>query len=111
MLFTHLQHNFKVPCETLNDAMFHMFSHVDKLVTILKLHSNITMEPSQTFSYILYMCITEAQLFIDHPSMSVCSRHYREGKLEVVKYLVENSNIDINATDNLDKTPLDYARW
>ena len=42
--------------------------------------------------------------------LCVCLCHYRKGELEVVKCLVENSNIDISVTDNSDETPLDYAR-
>jgi hypothetical protein len=49
-------------------------------------------------------------MIIDHPSMSACLCHYRIGELEVMKYLVENSSVDINATDARDNTPLDHAR-
>ena len=43
--------------------------------------------------------------------MSLCLYHmYRMDKLDMVKYLVENSNVDITIKDELDRTPLDCAR-
>ena len=48
---------------------------------------------------------------IDHPCMSLCSRHFRNDKLEVVKYVVKDLNGSINAKDNIGYTPFDYARW
>ena len=56
---------------------------------------------------IIYHCMIK---LIDHPSMSLCSCHFREGKLEVVKYLVQNSKVNINAKTIYGDTPLDFAR-
>ena len=40
--------------------------------------------------------------------VSLC--HFRKGHLEVVKILVNNSNLNVNATDSYGDTPLDDAR-
>ena len=47
---------------------------------------------------------------IDHPCMSICSCHFRYGKLDVVKYLLENSDVDVNEKTFGGDTPLDLAR-
>ena len=39
-------------------------------------------------------------LTIDHPCMSPCSCHFREGHLEVVQFLVMNAELDVNI-DNM----------
>ena len=39
--------------------------------------------------------------------VSLC--HFRNGYLEVVKILVNNSNLNVNATDSYGNTPLDIA--
>ena len=43
-------------------------------------------------------------------SLDHCSCHYRLCELEVIKYLVENSNVDINAKIKEGGTLLDHAR-
>ena len=42
--------------------------------------------------------------------ISVVWYYFRVGKLEVVKYLVENYNVKINATSKAGKTPMDFAQ-
>ena len=49
-------------------------------------------------------------MMVDNPCMSLCSCHFREGHLEVVKYIVENSSADVNTKNDFGITPLDYAR-
>ena len=63
---------------------------------------------------IMYHCNQSFQLIlltIDHPCMSLCSCHFRTGHLEVVKFLVTNINVDINARDRTRDglTPLHHA--
>ena len=61
---------------------------------------------------IMYHCNQSFQLIvltIDHPCMSLCSCHFREGHLEVVKFLLTNIKADPNATNQYGKTPLHYA--
>ena len=48
-------------------------------------------------------------LTIDHPCMSLCSCHFREGHLEVVQFLMTNVRLDINSKDGYGITPLHYA--
>ena len=48
-------------------------------------------------------------LTIDHPCMSLCSCHFREGHLEVVQFLMTNVRLDINSKDGYEITPLHYA--
>ena len=55
---------------------------------------------------IMYHCNQSFQLIlltIDHPCMSLCSCHFREGHLEVVKFLVTNTSAatDVNAKNRL----------
>ena len=45
----------------------------------------------------------------DHPCMSLCSCHCRNGHLEVVKLLLMNSKPDVNSKDNSGWTPLHLA--
>ena len=42
--------------------------------------------------------------------VSLCSYHFRWGKLDVVKYMVTKSKCDVNPEDEDGKTPLDLAR-
>ena len=50
-------------------------------------------------------------LTIDHPCMSLCSCHFRNGHLEVVKFLLTNTTVaaDVNAKDGHGRTPLHWA--
>ena len=41
--------------------------------------------------------------------MSLCS-YFRNGKLDVVQYMVTKTNCDINAKDIYGRTPLDLAQ-
>ena len=64
------------------------------------------------YCVIMYHCNQSFQLIvltIDHPCMSLCSCHFRYGHLEVVKFLVTNTNVDVNARDGDGLTPLHYA--
>ena len=45
-------------------------------------------------------------LTIDHPCMSLCSCHFREGHLEVVQFLVK---LDVNIDERYGITPLHLA--
>ena len=61
---------------------------------------------------IMYHCNQSFQLIlltIDHPCMSLCSCHFREGHLEVVKFLLTNTKADPNATNQYGETPLHLA--
>ena len=60
-----------------------------------------------TCSAIIYHCMIK---LIDHPYMSLCSCHFRMGKLDIVKYLVNNTNANIGAKDRQGKTPLELAQ-
>ena len=49
-------------------------------------------------------------LTIDHPCMSLCSCHFREGHLEVVQFLVTNAKLDANVKGgDYGNTPLHLA--
>ena len=60
-------------------------------------------------------CVIRKQSFqlilltIDHPCMSLCSCHCREGHLEVIKFLLTNSKPDVNSKDRDGWTPLHCA--
>ena len=62
---------------------------------------------------IMYHCNQSFQLIlltIDHPCMSLCSCHFREGHLEVVKFLLNNTKANVNVQDKYyQKTPLHLA--
>ena len=63
---------------------------------------------------IMYHCNQSFQLIlltIDHSCMSLCSCHFRNGHLEVVKFLLINTTVtaDVNAKSNSNRTPLHYA--
>ena len=62
---------------------------------------------------IMYHCNQSFQLIvlvIDHPCMSLCSCHFREGHLEVVIFLLNNTSANVNVQDKYNqKTPLHYA--
>ena len=40
----------------------------------------------------------------------LCSCHLRQGYLEVVKYLLNETTADVNSKNNYGETPLDLAR-
>ena len=42
--------------------------------------------------------------------VSLCSCHFRLGKLDVIQYLVTKTNCDVNAEDIYGNTPLDLAQ-
>ena len=42
--------------------------------------------------------------------VSLCSYHFRWGRLDVVKYMVTQTNCDINAKNKDGNTPLDLVR-
>ena len=42
--------------------------------------------------------------------MSVFSCHFRNGKLDVVEYLITKTNCDVNTKEKDGNTPLDLAR-
>ena len=42
--------------------------------------------------------------------MSLCSCHFRYGRLDVVQYMVTKTNCDVNAKNEDGGTPLDVAQ-
>ena len=48
-------------------------------------------------------------LTIDHPCMSLCSCHFRNGHLEIVRHLVASCGVDVNIKDDDGDTPLHKA--
>ena len=58
-----------------------------------------------------YHNVLFAVVTIDHPCMSLCSCHFRNGRLEVVKFLLTNTTVtaDVNAKDGDGWTPLHHA--
>ena len=48
-------------------------------------------------------------LTIDHPCMSLCSCHFRNGHLEIVRHLVASCGADVNIKDDYEETPLHKA--
>ena len=48
-------------------------------------------------------------LTIDHPCMSLCSCHFREGHLEIVRHLVSTCGANVNIKKNDGRTPLHLA--
>ena len=48
-------------------------------------------------------------LTIDHPCMSLCSCHFREGHLEVVQFLMKDAKLDVSIKTDYGSTPLYLA--
>ena len=57
-----------------------------------------------------YFAYSNFPVTIDYACLSLCSCHLRYGRLEVVKYLVNETTADVNSKANNGMTPLDQAR-
>ena len=59
-----------------------------------------------------YFVYSNFPVTIDYACLSLCSYHLRYGRLEVVKFLVNETTAesDVNSKDDSGRTPLDYAR-
>ena len=85
------------------------FIQVDKYPSRTLMVHNVLVPVVTVLAHcvIIYHCMIK---LIDHPCMSLYSCHFRNGKLDIVKYIVKNSEANNDAKDKWDRTPLDLAR-